>query len=102
MLAIATADLGFNVNIYCPDKDCPAAQVANKIVFGTYDDEKKLIDFAKNVDLLTYEFENIETKALEKLEKIVTIRPSLKALKISQDRYTEMCKNAMGRRMRRV
>ena len=89
MLAIAAADLGFNINIYCPDGDCPAAQVANKIVFGDYDDEEKLIDFAKNVDVLTYEFENIGTNALEELEKIVTIRPSLKALQISQDRYTE-------------
>ena len=89
MLAIAAADLGFNINIYCPDRDCPAAQVANKIVFGDYDDEEKLIDFAKNVDVLTYEFENIGTNALEELEKIVTIRPSLKALQISQDRYTE-------------
>ena len=89
MLAIAAADLGFNINIYCPDRDCPAAQVANKIVFGDYDDEEKLINFAKNVDVLTYEFENIRTNALEELEKIVTIRPSLKALEISQDRYTE-------------
>ena len=89
MLAIAAADLGFNTNIYCPDRDCPAAQVANKIVFGDYDDKEKLIDFAKNVDVLTYEFENIGTNTLEELEKIVTIRPSLKALQISQDRYTE-------------
>ena len=89
MLAIAAADLGFNINIYCPDIDCPAAQVANKIVFGDYDDEEKLIDFVKNVDVVTYEFENIGTNALEELAKIVTIRPSLKALQISQDRYTE-------------
>ena len=89
MLAIAAADLGFNINIYCPDRNCPAAQVANKIVFGDYDDKEKLIDFAKNVDVLTYEFENIGTNTLEELEKIVTIRPSLKALQISQDRYTE-------------
>ena len=89
MLAIAAADLGFNINIYCPDRDSPAAQVANKIVFGDYDDKEKLIDFAKSVDVLTYEFENIGTNALEELEKIVTIRPSLKALEISQDRYTE-------------
>ena len=89
MLAIAAADLGFKINIYCPDRDCPASQVANNIVFGGYDDEEKLIDFAKNVDVLTYEFENIGTNALQELEKIVAIRPSLKALQISQDRYIE-------------
>ena len=89
MLATAAAELGFNTNIYCPDRDCPAAQVANETVVGSYDNDDKLVDFAKNVDVLTYEFENIETKALEELEKVVKIRPSIKALKICQDRYTE-------------
>ena len=89
MLAIAAANLGFNINIYCPDRDCPAAQVANKVVFGSYDDSENLVAFAKNVDILTYEFENIDTKALEELDQQVEIRPSIKALKISQDRYTE-------------
>ena len=89
MLATAAADLGFNVNIYCPDTDCPAAQVANKIVFGNYDDNENLVAFAKNVDVLTYEFENIDTKALEELNFFVNMRPSVKALKISQDRLTE-------------
>ena len=89
MLATAAAELGFEINIYCPDRDCPAAQVANKTVLGNYDDNEKLVAFAKNIAVLTYEFENIDTKALEELEQIVDIRPSVKALKISQDRYTE-------------
>ena len=89
MLATAAAELGFEINIYCPDRDCPAAQVANKMVLGNYDDNEKLVAFAKNINVLTYEFENIDTKALEELEKVVDIRPSVKALKISQDRYTE-------------
>ena len=89
MLATAAAELGFEINIYCPDRDCPAAQVANKTVLGNYDDNAKLVAFAKNINVLTYEFENIDTKALEELEKVVDIRPSVKALKISQDRYTE-------------
>ena len=89
MLATAAADLGFNINIYCPDRDCPAAQVANKMVLGNYDDDKNLVAFVKNVDVLTFEFENIDVKALEELEQIVDIRPSIKALKISQDRFTE-------------
>ena len=89
ILATAAAELGFEINIYSPDRDCPAAQVANKTVLGNYDDNEKLVAFAKNINVLTYEFENIDTKALEELEKVVDIRPSVKALKISQDRYTE-------------
>ena len=89
MLATAAADLGFNVNIYSPDRDCPAAQVANKVMIGNYDHKENLVTFAKNVDVLTYEFENIDIKALEEIDQIVDIRPSIKALKISQDRFTE-------------
>ena len=69
MLATAAADLGFKINIYCPDRDCPAAQVANKVVFGNYYEHEKVVAFAKDVDVLTYEFENIDTNALEELEK---------------------------------
>ena len=36
MLATAATDLGFNISIYCPDRDCPAAQVASNKVFGNY------------------------------------------------------------------
>ena len=50
MLATAAAELGFEINIYCPDQDCPAAQVANKTVLGNYDDNEKLIAFAKNIN----------------------------------------------------
>ena len=50
MLATAAADLGFNIDIYCPDRDCPAAQVANKMVIGNYDDNENLVTFAKNVE----------------------------------------------------
>ena len=49
MLAIAAANLGFNINIYCPDRDCPAAQVANKIVFGNYDENETLLAFARSL-----------------------------------------------------
>ena len=59
------------------------------MIFGNYDDSENLVAFAKNVDILTYEFENIDTKALEELDQQIEIRPSIKALKISQDRYTE-------------
>ena len=83
MLASAAAELGFKINIYCPDGDCPAAQMANKMVLGNYDENEKLVAFAKNIDVLTYEFENIDTKELEELEQFVN-RFKAKASKAKQ------------------
>ncbi len=41
------------------------------------------------VDVITYEFENIPTAALDLLEPLRPIRPGREALRISQDRITE-------------
>ena len=89
MLSMACADLGLCVHIYCPDKDCPAAQVSNSITNGDYTDKKKLRKFSKSLDILTYEFENIDTIGLKEIEKEITIFPPVESLEIAQDRYLE-------------
>ncbi|MEM9552196.1 MAG: 5-(carboxyamino)imidazole ribonucleotide synthase, partial [Pseudomonadota bacterium] len=45
--------------------------------------------FAASVDVITYEFENIPTRALDVLESLRPIRPGREALRVSQDRLTE-------------
>ena len=89
MLAIACAELGFSVHIYCPEKHCPAAQVSNSVTTGDYTDKKKLCEFSNSIDILTYEFENIDLEGLKTIEKDVPIFPSIRALETSQDRYLE-------------
>jgi len=89
MLSMACADLGLCVHIYCPEKDCPAAQVSNSITNGDYTDKKKLLKFSKPLDILTYEFENIDTVGLKEIEKEITIFPPVESLEIAQDRYLE-------------
>ena len=54
-----------------------------------YDDLDSLSDFAKSVDVITYEFENIPTSALDTLEEHRPIRPGRRALSVSQDRLIE-------------
>ena len=56
---------------------------------AAYDDADALRAFAESVDVITYEFENIPTEALDLLESHRPIRPGREALRVSQDRLTE-------------
>jgi 5-(carboxyamino)imidazole ribonucleotide synthase len=59
------------------------------VTTAAYEDEAALRAFAADVDVITYEFENIPTTALDLLETLRPIRPNREALRISQDRLTE-------------
>ena len=89
MLSVAASRLGLACHIYEPGANPPAGQVAAKTYTAPYDDEAALRAFAAGVDVITYEFENIPTSALDLLESLRPIRPGRKALAISQDRILE-------------
>ncbi|GAA6199376.1 5-(carboxyamino)imidazole ribonucleotide synthase [Aquicoccus sp. SU-CL01552] len=89
MLSVAASRLGFTTHIYEPGATPPAGQVAATVTTAGYDDTAALAAFAETVDVITYEFENIPTEALDLLEPLRPIRPGRKALKISQDRLVE-------------
>lgn len=89
MLALAAAPLGLRVHIFEPGANCPAAQVADTCTTAAYEDEAALRAFASTCDVVTYEFENVPTAALDLIESLVPIRPNRRALAVSQDRITE-------------
>lgn len=89
MLSIAAARLGFRCHIFEPGAHPPAGQVAENVVTAPYDDLDALRRFADAVDVITYEFENIPTTALDALEAVRPIYPGRNALAVSQDRLTE-------------
>jgi len=89
MLAVAASRLGLKTHIFEPAPEPPAGQVADMITTAAYDDKVALVQFAKSVDVITYEFENIPTAALDTLEKLRPIHPNRRALATSQDRLTE-------------
>lgn len=89
MLSVAAARLGFVTHIYEPGANPPAGQVADRVTTAAYDDAEALAAFAGSVDVITYEFENIPTEALDLLESHCPIRPGREALRVSQDRLTE-------------
>lgn len=89
MLAVAASRLGFKTHIFEPGANPPAGQVADQVTTAGYDDISALRSFAQSVDVITYEFENIPTEALDALEALTPIRPGREALRVSQDRIVE-------------
>ena len=89
MLSVAASRLGFKTHIFEPGANPPAAHVADRVTTANYDDAEALNAFAQSVDVITYEFENIPTSALDVLENIRPIHPNREALRVSQDRITE-------------
>ncbi|MDP4033192.1 MAG: 5-(carboxyamino)imidazole ribonucleotide synthase [Pseudorhodobacter sp.] len=89
MLSVAAARLGFRCHIFEPGANPPAADVAHALTSAPYSDTTALAAFAASVDVITYEFENIPTAALDLLEASRPIRPNRRALAISQDRLAE-------------
>ena len=89
MLAIAAANLGYRIHVYCPDADAPATAVAAAWTRAAYDDRAALDAFAAVVDVATFEFENIDVAALRHLAEHVPVYPPAAALEVSQDRLVE-------------
>ena len=88
MLAQAASQLGFRTHVYGDDSG-PAFDVAGSHSVGSYDSFKRLDEFARCVDVVTYEFENVPVAAAEHLALSVPVRPGAKALAIAQDRIVE-------------
>ncbi len=89
MFALAARRMGYRVHTFSPDSDTPTGQVADVEVSASYDDEKALRAFAQEVDVVTFEFENVPSKAVEILESLKPVRPRGEALHIAQHRLRE-------------
>lgn len=90
MLALAAAELGFDVHIYTPEQDSPAARVAAHATVASYDDRDALTAFARAVDVVTYEFENVPAQTARiLLDAGARVHPNERALDVAQDRLTE-------------
>ena len=89
MLSIAASRIGYRTHIYDPSPDAPAFEVAAFTTIGSFQDRNRLRKFATEVDVITYEFENIPNSALKEIGRDVQIFPDKNALLISQDRIKE-------------
>jgi 5-(carboxyamino)imidazole ribonucleotide synthase len=89
MTAMAAARLGYKCHIYAPESDIPASQVSAVTTRAAYDDEAALEAFARAVDVITLEFENIPVEAVNRVNEITPVHPSAGVLEICQDRLRE-------------
>lgn len=89
MLAMAAARLGYKTVVLEPQEDCPAAQVANRLINAPYDDPAALDALAALSAVVTYEFENVPVAAAERLSSQLPVYPPAAALEAAQDRLVE-------------
>ncbi|MGZ2412492.1 5-(carboxyamino)imidazole ribonucleotide synthase [Sphingomonas sp. F9_3S_D5_B_2] len=87
MLSVAAAQLGYKCHIFDPDDHPPAADVSASFTRAAYDDIEALRRFGGEVDVATYEFENLPAAPLEVLGE--KLRPGTRSLAVSQDRARE-------------
>jgi 5-(carboxyamino)imidazole ribonucleotide synthase len=89
MFAMAARRLGYRVHTLAPDDDTPTGQVSDKEVVAPYDDLDAVRAFARDVDVVTFEFENVATTAATAAEAFAFVRPNAQALHITQHRFRE-------------
>jgi 5-(carboxyamino)imidazole ribonucleotide synthase len=89
MLTMAAKRMGYRVHIYSDSADSPAGQLADEETVGAYDDVAAIGRFAKNVDVVTFEFENVSAAAVQALEDSTVVHPSGRVLHTAQNRLRE-------------
>jgi 5-(carboxyamino)imidazole ribonucleotide synthase len=89
MFAIAARRMGYRVHTLSPDADTPTGQVADIEINAPYDDLDAIRSFAANVDVVTFEFENVPAATAAAAEEMAPVRPGGEVLHITQHRLRE-------------
>ena len=90
MLALAARAMGYRVHVLSPRPEpTPAGMVADKVHTAAYEDLDAVSTFARGVDVVTYEFENVPAATAAACAELAPLRPDAQALHIAQDRRRE-------------
>ncbi len=89
MLAPALQDLGADVHVFDPDPAAPALRRAARAICAPWRDTARLQELFDACDVVTYEFENVETEGLARVSGLEKLLPSLDVLRTAQDRALE-------------
>ncbi len=89
MLAQAVHRLGGRIHVFEPQAKCPAGAVADKEVNAPYEDLAALTAFARECDVVTYEFENVPAAPLRAIESLTRLQPHWRVLETAQNRSRE-------------
>ncbi len=88
MFALSALSLGYKVRTFSPDTDTPAGQVADEVA-ASYSDLDAVRGFARSVDVVTFEFENVPTETAAAASEFAPVHPSGGVLHIAQNRKRE-------------
>ena len=89
MFAIAARRMGYRVHTYSPESDTPTGQVADLEITASYSDLDAIRRFARQVDVVTFEFENVPAQAAAAAAEHVPVRPAGSVLHTTQNRIRE-------------
>jgi 5-(carboxyamino)imidazole ribonucleotide synthase len=89
MFAIAARRMGYRIHVFSPEKNTPTGQFADREVVGAYEDESAVRSFARGLDLLTFEFENIPRQTIDWCASECEVRPDGAILHTAQNRLRE-------------
>ena len=89
MLAISAKKLNVKTVIFSDDAEAPAQNFCNQFISGNYDDKQKVADFVSQVDVVTYEFENIPFETLNEINKLKPVLPKPSVNRLIQHRLAE-------------
>ncbi|MDQ6624088.1 MAG: 5-(carboxyamino)imidazole ribonucleotide synthase, partial [Verrucomicrobiota bacterium] len=89
MFAMAARRMGYRVEVFTPEEESPAGQLADLTRIADYSNEAAVRKFAQDVDVITFEFENIPAQTVEWCAENRDVRPTGAILHIAQNRLRE-------------
>ena len=72
---VVAKKLNVKTVVFCDGIDAPAQNFCNQFINGKYDNKEKISEFINQVDLVTYEFENIPYETLNEINKFKPVLP---------------------------
>jgi 5-(carboxyamino)imidazole ribonucleotide synthase len=89
MFTLAARRMGYRINVFAPEDDTPAGQIAYREIRADYTDLDAIREFARSVSVVTFEFENVPAAATRAAAEHAPVRPAGSLLHTTQHRLRE-------------
>ncbi|HMB53023.1 MAG TPA: ATP-grasp domain-containing protein, partial [Thermoanaerobaculia bacterium] len=89
MLGFAARRMGYRLHVFSPGTDTPTGQVADHEASAPYEHLAAVAAFARQVDAVTFEFENVPARTAEVCAEHAPVRPGGHVLHVAQNRLRE-------------
>lgn len=89
MLAEAAHGLGIRVIVLDPTPQSPGGQVADEQIVGSFTDAAMIKELAEKCDVLTFETESADNRALLEVSSRIPVHPAPDTLAVIKDKYAQ-------------